>query len=57
MKDLNASIPVLETSLFFWYKDEIKLDIKKELHWVRSKQGPAPKFEPVISIEKYRKTN
>jgi len=39
------------------YKDEIKLDIKKELHWVRSKQGPTPKFEPIISIEKYRKTN
>ncbi len=39
------------------YKDEIKLDIKKELHWVRSKQGPTPKFEPIISIEKYRKIN
>jgi len=37
------------------YQDEIKLDIKKELNWVRSKQGPTPKFEPVISIEKYRK--
>jgi len=39
------------------YKDEIKRDIKKELHWVRNKQGPTPKFEPIISIEKYRKTN
>jgi len=37
------------------YIDEIKLDIKKELQWVRSKQGPTPKFEPVISIEKYHK--
>jgi len=36
------------------FKDEIKLDIKKELHWVRNKQGPTPKFEPIISIEKYR---
>ena len=36
------------------YKDEIKLDIKKELRWVRTKQGPIPKFEPIISIEKYR---
>ena len=36
------------------FKDEIKLDIKKELHWVRNKQGPTPKFEPVISLEKYR---
>jgi len=38
-------------------KDEIRLDIKKELDWVRSKQGPTPKFEPIISIEKYRKIN
>jgi len=37
------------------YKDEIKLDIKEELNWVRSKQGPTPKFEPIISIEKYHK--
>ena len=37
------------------YKDEIKLDIKKELNWVRSKQGPTPKFEPIISIENYHK--
>ncbi|MBY8978770.1 MAG: hypothetical protein KGD72_00135 [Candidatus Lokiarchaeota archaeon] len=37
------------------YKDEIKLDIKNELHWVRSKQGPTPKFEPIISFEKYHK--
>ena len=36
------------------FKNEIKLDIKKELHWVRNKQGPTPKFEPVISLEKYR---
>jgi ubiquinone/menaquinone biosynthesis C-methylase UbiE len=39
----------------FQYKDEIKLDIKKELHWVKSKQGKIPEFEPIISIEKYRK--
>jgi len=39
------------------YKDEIKLDIKEELNWVRSKQGPTPKFEPIISIEKYHKVN
>ncbi|MBY9016597.1 MAG: hypothetical protein KGD68_12955 [Candidatus Lokiarchaeota archaeon] len=39
------------------YKDEIKLDIKKELNWVRSKQGPTPIFEPIISIERYRKIN
>jgi len=37
------------------YKNEIKLDIKEELNWVRSKQGPTPKFEPIISIEKYQK--
>lgn len=37
------------------YKDEIKLDIKEELNWVRSKQGLTPKFEPIISIEKYHK--
>jgi hypothetical protein len=37
------------------YKDEIKLDIKEELNWVRSKQGSTPKFEPIISIEKYHK--
>ncbi len=36
-------------------KDEIKLGIKKELDWVRNKQGPTPKFEPIISIEKYHK--
>ena len=36
------------------FKNEIKLDIKKELHWVRNKQGSTPKFEPVISLEKYR---
>jgi len=39
------------------YKDEIKLDIKKELHWIKNKQGSIPKFEPITSIEKYRKIN
>ena len=38
-------------------KDEIKLDIKKELNWLRSKQGSTPKFGPIISMEKYRKIN
>jgi len=37
------------------FKDEIKRDIKKELHWVRNKQGATPKFEPIISIENYSK--
>ena len=35
----------------------MNLDIKNELHWVRSKQGPTPKFEPIISIDKFRKIN
>ena len=30
------------------YKDEIKFNIKKELQWVKNKQGPIPKFEPII---------
>ena len=39
------------------FKDEIKLDIKKELHWVRNQQGPTPKFESIASIDQYRKIN
>ena len=35
------------------YKDEIRLDVKKELHWVKSKQGKIPKFEPIISFERF----
>jgi hypothetical protein len=41
----------------FQYKDEIKLEIKEELHWVKTKQGTTPKFEPIISIERYQKKN
>ena len=37
----------------FQFRDEIKADIKKELRWVKNRQGEIPKFEPVISIEKY----
>ena len=39
----------------FQFRDEMKSDIKKELHWVKNRQGEVPDFEPVISIEKYIK--
>jgi len=41
----------------FQFKDEVKSDIKKELHWVKSKQGTIPKFEPIISFERFRFNN
>ena len=39
------------------YRDEIKLDVKKEIHWIKNKQGPNPNFDPIISFEDYRKIN
>lgn len=35
-------------------KKEIKNDIKKEINWLKTKEDKIPKFEPIISIEKYQ---
>ncbi|MFX0076018.1 MAG: methyltransferase domain-containing protein [Candidatus Hermodarchaeota archaeon] len=41
----------------FEFREEIKLDIKKELRWVKTKQGTPPNLEPIISLEKYNSNN
>ncbi len=41
----------------FQYKEEIKLDIKNELSGVRTKQDMPLKYEPIISLDQYRKIN
>jgi tetratricopeptide (TPR) repeat protein len=35
----------------FEFRDEIKHNIKNELHWIKTKQGRPPQFEPIISFE------
>jgi len=63
LKSVDQAIKFFKLTLRFLrskkiqYKDEIKLDIKKELSWIRNKQGSPPKFEPIISFDQYRKIN